>query len=154
MGLELWCLMPLSIISWRSVLLVEETRVPRKNHWSVASHRQTWSHNVISSTHHERESNSQNEGELWPSLSGRHLASIFSCLSLVFNFLIFSSEITGPVWTKLDRNWCWVVSILNYIQKVWTPIKMVTVTFIVTYYYLENWIFISDLFVGAEDKHW
>jgi len=37
-------------ISWQSVLLVEETRVPRKNHWLVANHWQTLSHNVVSST--------------------------------------------------------------------------------------------------------
>jgi hypothetical protein len=38
-----------------SVLLVEETRVPRENHRPVASHLQTLSHNVVSSTPcHER----------------------------------------------------------------------------------------------------
>jgi len=43
------------VISWRSVLLVKETGVPRKKHWPVASHWQTWSHNVVSSTpHHEQ----------------------------------------------------------------------------------------------------
>jgi hypothetical protein len=31
---------------------VEETRVPRENHWPVASHWQTLSHNVILSTPH------------------------------------------------------------------------------------------------------
>jgi hypothetical protein len=35
----------ISVISWRSVLLVEETG---ENHWPAASHWQTWSHNVIS----------------------------------------------------------------------------------------------------------
>jgi hypothetical protein len=46
----------ISVISWRSVLLVEETR---ENHRPVASHWQTLSHNVVSSTpHHERGSNS------------------------------------------------------------------------------------------------
>ena len=34
----LWCLMPLSTISWQAVLLVEETRVPRENHRPVTSH--------------------------------------------------------------------------------------------------------------------
>ncbi len=42
-GVEsLWCLTPLfnniSVISWRSVLLVEETGVPRENHRPAASH--------------------------------------------------------------------------------------------------------------------
>jgi hypothetical protein len=50
----------ISVISWRSVLLVEGTRIPGENHWSVASHWQTWSHNVVLSTpHHEGVSNSQ-----------------------------------------------------------------------------------------------
>jgi hypothetical protein len=44
----------------RSVLLVEETRVPGENQWPVVSHWQTLSHNVVSSTpHHEPGSNSQ-----------------------------------------------------------------------------------------------
>jgi hypothetical protein len=38
----------ISVISSRSVLLVEETGVPKENHWPVASNRQTWSHNVVS----------------------------------------------------------------------------------------------------------
>jgi hypothetical protein len=36
----------ISAISWRSVLLVEETRGPGENHRSVASHWQILSHNV------------------------------------------------------------------------------------------------------------
>ena len=48
------------VISWRSVLLVEETGVPAENHRPVASHCQTLSHNDVSSAHrHERGSNSQ-----------------------------------------------------------------------------------------------
>ena len=39
----------ISTISWPSVLLVEETGVPGENHWPVASHWQTLSHNVVSS---------------------------------------------------------------------------------------------------------
>ena len=47
----------ISVISWRSVLLVEETG---ENYRPVASHRQTLSHIVVSSTpRHERGSNSQ-----------------------------------------------------------------------------------------------
>jgi hypothetical protein len=40
----------ISVISWRSVLLVEETRVPIEKYRSVASYWQTLSHNVVSST--------------------------------------------------------------------------------------------------------
>jgi hypothetical protein len=50
----------ISVISWGSVLLVEETGVPGENHRPVASQWQTLSHNVVSSTpHHEQDSNSQ-----------------------------------------------------------------------------------------------
>jgi len=40
----------ISAISWWSVLLVEETGVPGENHRPAACHRQTLSHNVVSST--------------------------------------------------------------------------------------------------------
>ena len=50
----------ISVISWQSVLLVEETGVPKENHRPVASKRQTLSHNVVSSTPcHDWGSNSQ-----------------------------------------------------------------------------------------------
>ena len=43
----------ISVISWRSVLLVEKTGVPRENHRPVASHWQTLSHNnYITSVFH------------------------------------------------------------------------------------------------------
>jgi hypothetical protein len=49
----------ISVISWLSVLLVEETEVPIENHRPAASHWQTLSHNDVSSTpHHEQGSNS------------------------------------------------------------------------------------------------
>jgi len=40
----------ISVISWRSALLVEATRIPGENHRNAASHWQTLSHNVVSST--------------------------------------------------------------------------------------------------------
>jgi hypothetical protein len=50
----------ISVISWWSLLLVEETRVPGENHRPATSHWQTLSHNVVSSTYrHEWDSNSQ-----------------------------------------------------------------------------------------------
>ena len=42
----------ISAISWRSVLLVEESGIPAENHWHAASHWQPWSHNVVSGTPH------------------------------------------------------------------------------------------------------
>ena len=43
----------ISVISWRSVLLVEETSVPGENYRPVASHGQTLSQNVVSSAINE-----------------------------------------------------------------------------------------------------
>ena len=37
----------ISVISWRLVLLVDETGGPSENHRPVASHRQTLSHNAV-----------------------------------------------------------------------------------------------------------
>jgi hypothetical protein len=37
----------ISVMSWKSVLLVEEARVHRENHWPVTSHWQTLSYNVV-----------------------------------------------------------------------------------------------------------
>jgi hypothetical protein len=49
-----------SVITWRSVLLVDETGVLWENHQPVASRGQTLSHKVLSSTpRHEQDSNSQ-----------------------------------------------------------------------------------------------
>jgi len=42
----------ISVISWRPVSLVVETEVPGENHRLVASHWQTLSQNVVSSTPH------------------------------------------------------------------------------------------------------
>ena len=50
----------ISVISWWSVLLVEETGVPEKTQQPVASYLQTLSYNVVSNIlRHERGSNSQ-----------------------------------------------------------------------------------------------
>jgi len=50
----------ISVISWRSILLMEETGVPLENHRPVTSLGQTFSNNVLSRTpRQERGSNSQ-----------------------------------------------------------------------------------------------
>jgi hypothetical protein len=49
-GLVYGALNNISVISWQSVLLVEETGVPGENHRPIASNWQTLSHNVVSST--------------------------------------------------------------------------------------------------------
>jgi hypothetical protein len=50
----------ISVISWRSILLVEETGIPGENHQPAASHLQTLSHNVVSSTPHLSEVRTHN----------------------------------------------------------------------------------------------
>ena len=47
----------ISVISWWSILLVEQTRVPRENHRPVASHKQTLSHVVLGTHRREQDSN-------------------------------------------------------------------------------------------------
>ena len=42
----------ISVISWRSILLMEETGERRENHRPVTSHCKTLSDNVVSSTAH------------------------------------------------------------------------------------------------------
>jgi len=50
----------ISVISWQSILLLEETRVSGENHRPAASHWYTLSHNVASSTpRYERGLNSK-----------------------------------------------------------------------------------------------
>jgi hypothetical protein len=78
----------ISAISWRSILLVEETGVPWENHWPAASHGQTLSHNDIEYTSPERDSNSQNvyQTQVWrPSTN---MVSIIVGQSLVYMFII------------------------------------------------------------------
>ena len=50
----------ISVISWRSVLLVEETGGPREKHILATSHGQNVSHNV-GTPRPDRDSNSQHQ---------------------------------------------------------------------------------------------
>ena len=45
----------ISVISWQSVLLSEETRGPGENHRPVASHWQNWLQNVVTFSRHKTE---------------------------------------------------------------------------------------------------
>ena len=50
----------ISVLSWLSVLLVEENGVSGENHRPAACHSQILSHNAVSSTaRHKQDSNSQ-----------------------------------------------------------------------------------------------
>jgi hypothetical protein len=114
----------ISVTSWPSVLLVEETGVSRENHRPVASHWQTWSHNVawrcfivvtlvmidtdctgslivVNSTFIRiRPQWHLNLGVRRPSVVRRPSSVV---RPLTFHILIYSSETTGPNGTKLGR---------------------------------------------------
>jgi hypothetical protein len=45
--MHIWTFNNITVISWWSVLLMEDTRGPGENHWPVASHCQNLSHNVV-----------------------------------------------------------------------------------------------------------
>jgi hypothetical protein len=60
------------VISWRSVLLMAETGEYGENHRTVVRHRQTLSHNVVSSIpHYKRDSNG------WEGGSGTIINGLF-----------------------------------------------------------------------------
>ena len=74
----------ISVISWLSVLLVEETGVPGENHRSVASHWQTLSHNVVLSTSHLSGVRTHNDS--------LHLNKIKFCLYMILFYSGFSLD--------------------------------------------------------------
>ena len=80
----------ISVISWWSVLLVEETRVPVENHQPVASHWHTLSHNVVSS-------------KPWPSGIQTHNVSGDRQIQLPYDH-------DDPL-VHLDKHWSWQFNI-------------------------------------------
>ena len=86
----------ISVISWWSVLLVEETGEPGENHWPVASHWQTLSNEVVSSTlsydHHI------------PQL----IFSINNLLLAVFALIHSTNSSNGTLlYSPIIDHWCW-----------------------------------------------
>ena len=82
----------ISVISWRSVLLVEETEVTGENHQPVASHWQTLSHNVVSSTpRHKRGSTHNFSGDRhW--LHDGPLRCLYDKIVLIYNSAYLLNE--------------------------------------------------------------
>ena len=88
----------ISVISWQSVLLVEETRVPGENHRPVISHWQTLSHNVVSSTpRHEQVSYK---------ITLYYPMIIYTNVCIVFNLKRKYFHICHWVLLKLVLHWC------------------------------------------------
>ena len=102
----------ISDILWQSVLLVEETGVSRENRRPVASHWQTWSYNVVSSTlHHELYLFLDEEQTLWTLL----LVVYFLChvcfmLLLIMFAFFYGSDVFGALHF---RNLLWHFRIKN-----------------------------------------
>ena len=61
----------ISVISWQSDLLVEETRVHGENYQTAESHRQTLSHNVLLNTPHLR------------GIQTHNVSGLYSCYFLI-----------------------------------------------------------------------
>jgi hypothetical protein len=77
----------ISALSWRSVLLVEETGVAEENHRPAANHWQTSSHNVVSSTSRLNGIITHNVGGdwYWLSLKSTNKCSVSAVLLYVPN---------------------------------------------------------------------
>jgi len=88
----------ITVISWWSVLLVQETRVPGETHWLAASHWQTLSNNVVSSTlRHDRDLNSLyfSGDKLWFYSTGScksYFYTIMTTTALTKIWIIFQSH--------------------------------------------------------------
>ena len=92
----------ISVKSWWSVLLVEETGVPGENHRHTASHWQTQSHNVVSSTHrHELGSNSQLKW--WKALIAQVVVNPTTILLKEISFILIADVILH--WRDIKVQW-------------------------------------------------
>ena len=80
----------ISVISWRSVLLVEETRVSGENSRPVASHRQTLSNNVVSSTPHNV---SGDRHGLWLVINPTTIRSRTRCTPISYMIMTFDRKV-------------------------------------------------------------
>ena len=113
----------ISVISWWSVLLVEETGVPRANLQPAARHWHTLSHKVVSSTPHTtRYSNSQIQA-----LTGQVVLSPITRWSLVV--LFFSLIIVLSVLLHFTASDCHP-GILKFSCLHWWIVRFLIVEFI------------------------
>jgi hypothetical protein len=120
----------ISVISWRSVLLVEETGGPRENHRSVASHWQTLSQ--CCTPRPDRDSNSQHQW--WLALSCYPIVymviehnildsiyySIHNCSRSIIKYHYWESE-----WLLFNAKWAMIQLYHGEKQATFNDMKMI-----------------------------
>ena len=115
----------ISVISWRSVLLVEETGVPRENHRPVANNWQTWSHNVVSSTPPLSGIRIQNfiGDRLWLHIIGNCKSNYHTIrsplLSWVYKWRIYKKQYIVCMWHTTDPVSYELSSYFNICRSEW-----------------------------------
>ena len=106
----------ISAISWRSVLLVKETRVPGEKYWPVTSHWQTLSHNVVFCT-------LDNSIFLWQSQTLVNDLHVWFCKRV--DIYEYSTKIllTGHSTTIILLNY-FTINILSTLRNIITGVSM------------------------------
>ena len=92
-----------SVISWRLVLLVEETWVPRTNNRPLASHWQTLSHNVVHLDVDEIPTHNINGGRHRLHKSNNHMSTTTTALMHEGDKHCFTRKIAN-FWNYTHRN--------------------------------------------------
>ena len=113
----------ISAISWRSVLLVVETRVLRENHRTLTSQWQTFSHNVVCETRTHNISGDRHRLHRSSCKSNYHTISATAApiekvdtmnkikvLSHVFRFLLFVCICIAVGYSNQDLDFNWHMS--------------------------------------------
>jgi len=94
----------ISVISWRSVLLVQETGVPGENHRPATSHRQTLSQNDVSCTpRHKWRNRTVHSGNL--ETEAKSIPLTYIHVNMIIDFLHgLIQTLQQPVQLVADRN--------------------------------------------------
>jgi hypothetical protein len=88
----------ISVRSWRSVLLVEETGVPGENHRPVVSHWQTLSYNVVSSLDYKISNIIKKKYScvFWGNVNNVNIPQRFPCRRRVKSLKCYSLSLCPP----------------------------------------------------------